>query len=196
MASLSRVKNQRLLIDALPIVREKVDAHLDLVGEDTLSGELQKHAADSGVGAHVTFHGFLPQPGVLEILSRSDLYVQIVAARSGRRVGARSGSGRRAHARHAWRATSRTGRRRKRWRSATRLPSRSPTRSWRLHADPDRRRSMAALARGVLDRARRLVVGRAVRSVVSGLARLDRSRQRQVQAAHASPAGLIALDAK
>ena len=63
VASLSRVKNQRLLIDALPIVRSKANAHVDLIGEDTLSGELQKHAADSGVGAHVTFHGFLPQPG-------------------------------------------------------------------------------------------------------------------------------------
>ena len=32
------------------IVRETVDAHLDLVGEDTLNGELQKHAAKIGVG--------------------------------------------------------------------------------------------------------------------------------------------------
>ena len=76
VASLSRVKNQRLLIDALPIVRAKVNAHVDLIGEDTLNGELQKHAANTGVGAHVSFHGFLPQPGVLEIVSRSDLYVQ------------------------------------------------------------------------------------------------------------------------
>lgn len=76
VASLSRVKNQRLLIDALPIVRAKVNAHVDLIGEDTLNGELQKHAARIGVDAHVSFHGFLPQPGVLEVLSRSDLYVQ------------------------------------------------------------------------------------------------------------------------
>jgi len=76
VASLSRVKNQRLLIDALPIIRKKVNAHLDLIGEDTLDGELQKHAANTGVGAHVTFHGFLPQPAVLEVMSRSDLYVQ------------------------------------------------------------------------------------------------------------------------
>ena len=33
VASLSRVKNQRLLIDA-PVVREKVNAHVDLIGED------------------------------------------------------------------------------------------------------------------------------------------------------------------
>jgi glycosyltransferase involved in cell wall biosynthesis len=76
VASLSRVKNQRLLIDAVPIVRAKANAHVDLIGEDTLGGELQKHAVNIGVDAHVAFHGFLPQPGVMEILSRSDLYVQ------------------------------------------------------------------------------------------------------------------------
>ena len=76
VASLSRVKNQRLLIDALKIVREKVNAHLDLIGEDTLGGELQKHAASIGLDAHVTFHGFVPQPQVIDALRSSDLYVQ------------------------------------------------------------------------------------------------------------------------
>jgi glycosyltransferase involved in cell wall biosynthesis len=70
------VKNQRLLIDALKIVREQVDAHLDLIGEDTLASELQKHAATIGLDAHVTFHGFLPQPQVLDLLRTADLYVQ------------------------------------------------------------------------------------------------------------------------
>jgi glycosyltransferase involved in cell wall biosynthesis len=76
VASLSRVKNQRLVIDALRLVREKVNAHLDLVGEDTLGGGLQNYAADCGLGTHVTFHGFLPQEGVRQILSTADLYVQ------------------------------------------------------------------------------------------------------------------------
>jgi len=76
VASLSRVKNQRLLIDALGIVSRKINAHLDLVGEDTLGGELQKHADRSGLGPHITFHGFLPQSRVREILSAADLYVQ------------------------------------------------------------------------------------------------------------------------
>jgi glycosyltransferase involved in cell wall biosynthesis len=76
VASLSRVKNQRLLIDALGLVRERVNAHLDLVGEDTLGGELQNHAARSGLGPHVTFHGFLPQPQVRGMLTTADLYVQ------------------------------------------------------------------------------------------------------------------------
>jgi glycosyltransferase involved in cell wall biosynthesis len=76
VASLSRVKNQRLLIDALGVVRERVNAYLDLVGEDTLGGELQNHAAHSGLGQRVTFHGFLPQPRVREVLGTADLYVQ------------------------------------------------------------------------------------------------------------------------
>jgi glycosyltransferase involved in cell wall biosynthesis len=76
VASLSRVKNQRLLLDTLPIVREKIDAHLDLVGEDTLGGELQKHAAKTGIDRHVTFHGFLPQERVLDVLAMADLYIQ------------------------------------------------------------------------------------------------------------------------
>jgi glycosyltransferase involved in cell wall biosynthesis len=76
VASLSHVKNQRLLLDALRIVREKVDAKLDLVGEDTLNGLLQQHAASLGVDPHVTFHGFLPQDRVLDVLATADLYVQ------------------------------------------------------------------------------------------------------------------------
>jgi glycosyltransferase involved in cell wall biosynthesis len=76
VASLSRVKNQRLLLDTLPIVREKINAHLDLVGEDTLGGELQKHAAKIGIDRHVTFHGFLPQDRVLAVLAKADLYIQ------------------------------------------------------------------------------------------------------------------------
>ena len=75
-ASLSRVKNQRLLIDAMKIVREKINAHLDLIGEDTLRGELQKHANSIGLFQHVTFHGFLPNRQTQELLRTADLYVQ------------------------------------------------------------------------------------------------------------------------
>jgi len=76
VASLSKVKNQRLLIDALRIVREKIDATLDLVGEDTLGGSLQQHTAAIGLAPHVTFHGFLQQDKVLDVLAGADLYVQ------------------------------------------------------------------------------------------------------------------------
>lgn len=76
VASLSLVKNQRLLIDALKIVREHIDARLDLIGQDTLGGALQRHAASIGLEEHVTFHGFLPQQQVMQLLRAADLYVQ------------------------------------------------------------------------------------------------------------------------
>jgi len=76
VASLSRVKNQQMLIDALPIIRLSIDARLDLVGEDTLGGELQRRAADQGVGEHVRFLGFAPQDRLAAIFADADLYVQ------------------------------------------------------------------------------------------------------------------------
>jgi glycosyltransferase involved in cell wall biosynthesis len=76
VASLSRVKNQRLLIDALPIVRKHIDAHVDLVGEDTLGGELQNHAAQLGLSDHVSFHGFVAQDGLDRFYGNADVYVQ------------------------------------------------------------------------------------------------------------------------
>ena len=76
VASLSRVKNQRLLIDALPIIRKSVDAHVDLVGEDTLGGELQRHAAQLGLSDYVSFHRFVPQDGLGRFYGSADIYVQ------------------------------------------------------------------------------------------------------------------------
>ena len=146
VASLSRVKNQRLLIDALAIVREKIDAHLDLVGEDTLGGELQQHAAALGLASHVTFHGFLPQARVQEVLSQADLYVQssmheaagvsvLEAAASGvPTVGTLAGYV------ADWSPT-------KAMALGDAIPESLADAILTLHADPDRRRSMAALAR-------------------------------------------------
>lgn len=76
VASLSRVKNQRMLIDALAICRQSIDARLDLVGEDTLGGELRRRAAAKGVAESVRFHGFVPQDRLGTILAEADLYVQ------------------------------------------------------------------------------------------------------------------------
>lgn len=146
VASLSRVKNQRLLIDALAIVREQIDAHLDLVGEDTLGGELQRHAGKIGLAAHVTFHGFLPQPRVRDVLSAADLYVQsslheaagvsvLEAAAAGvPTVGTRAGYV------ADWSPT-------KAMSVGDAIPESLADAIVTLYADPDRRRSMAALAR-------------------------------------------------
>ncbi len=76
VASLSRVKNQRMLIDALAIVRQSIDARLDLVGEDTLGGELLQRAAAKGVAEHVRFLGFTPQDQLAAVFADADLYVQ------------------------------------------------------------------------------------------------------------------------
>jgi glycosyltransferase involved in cell wall biosynthesis len=146
VASLSRVKNQRLLIDAFRLIRERVDAHLDLVGEDTLGGQLQQHVAQSGLSDHVTFHGFLPQGGVLELLSRADLYVQsslheaagvavLEAAASGvATVGTLAGYV------ADWTPA-------KAMAVGDAIPESLADAILTLHGDPDRRRSIAALAR-------------------------------------------------
>jgi len=146
VGSLSRLKNQRLLIDALSIVRERVDAHLDLVGEDTLGGQLQQHAATIGLADHVTFHGFLPQARVLEVLGVADLYVQsslyeaagvavLEAAASGvATVGTLAGYV------ADWSPT-------KAMAVGDAIPESLADAILTLHDDADRRRSMAALAR-------------------------------------------------
>src|SRR5688572_14184432 len=146
VASLSRVKNQRLLIDALKIVREAVNAELDLVGEDTLNGELQAHAAKTGVDAYVTFHGFLPQGRVLDILSRSDLYVQTsLHEAAGVSVLEAASAGVPALGTLAgyvadWSPTKAVA-------IGDAIPESLADAILTLHADADRRRSIAALAR-------------------------------------------------
>jgi glycosyltransferase involved in cell wall biosynthesis len=76
VASLNRVKNQHMLIDALAIVRQSIDARLDLAGEDTLGGELQRRASARRVGDSVRFIGFVPHDRVASLLADADLYVQ------------------------------------------------------------------------------------------------------------------------
>ena len=76
VASLSRVKNQRLLIDTMPRLAPTIDAHLDLVGEDTLGGELQRRAAATGVIDRVHFHGFKAREELAPFYSAADIYVQ------------------------------------------------------------------------------------------------------------------------
>ena len=62
VASLNRVKDQPTLLHALAeLARQGVDFHLDIVGEDTLGGNIQRLAGRLGLATRVTFHGFLPQ---------------------------------------------------------------------------------------------------------------------------------------
>jgi glycosyltransferase involved in cell wall biosynthesis len=59
VASLNRVKDQTMLLRAMRrIVDTEFGAHLDILGEDTLNGELQRLASTLGLNENVTFHGF------------------------------------------------------------------------------------------------------------------------------------------
>jgi len=76
VASLSQVKNQAVLIEALALLARDIDVRLDLVGEDTLGGRLQTCARDSGVADRVTFHGFVANDQLGRLFASADLYVQ------------------------------------------------------------------------------------------------------------------------
>ena len=74
VASLNRVKDQPTLLRAAALVaHEGVPFSLDVVGVDTLNGEIQGTALSLGVSDRVTFHGFLPQAELHPLLERADL---------------------------------------------------------------------------------------------------------------------------
>lgn len=72
VASLNRVKDQACLLQALAQVPGAV---LDLVGEDTLGGEMQALAARLGIASRVRFHGFMTQVQLQPLLARAHLHV-------------------------------------------------------------------------------------------------------------------------
>jgi glycosyltransferase involved in cell wall biosynthesis len=76
VASLNRVKDHATLLEALAIVRQSVDVRLDLVGEDTLGGSVQRQAAALGIADAVVFHGFLPHGALPSLRRVAHLYVQ------------------------------------------------------------------------------------------------------------------------
>ena len=72
--SLNRVKDHPVLLEALRIlVAQGVDCHLDIVGEDTLDGRIQRMAESLGLQAYVTFHGFLPHSELRPLVENADL---------------------------------------------------------------------------------------------------------------------------
>ena len=76
VASLNPVKDQSTLLKALRITRERLDVRLDLVGEDTLGGALQRHAAETGLADAVSFHGWRPHDHLRPFHDAAHLYVQ------------------------------------------------------------------------------------------------------------------------
>jgi glycosyltransferase involved in cell wall biosynthesis len=76
VASLNRVKDHATLLRALVRVRRSQDVQLDLVGEDTLNGRLQREAGALGVADAVRFHGFVPHDALPPFYQGAHLYVQ------------------------------------------------------------------------------------------------------------------------
>jgi hypothetical protein len=76
VASLNRVKDQHTLLRALEcLALGGVDFHLDIVGEDTLTGETQRLCAELHLEQRVTFHGFLPQAELRALMARAHVCV-------------------------------------------------------------------------------------------------------------------------
>lgn len=84
VASLNRVKDQPTLLRAFRrILEDEPDALLDVVGEDTLSGEIQRQASGLDVQGSVAFHGFVPSERIGEMLRRSHLLLHTSRFESG-----------------------------------------------------------------------------------------------------------------
>jgi glycosyltransferase involved in cell wall biosynthesis len=80
VASLNAVKDQHTLLVAVrALVDRGVALRLDIVGEDTLGGAVQREAAALGLSRHITFHGFLPQAELRPVVERS--HVLLVSSR-------------------------------------------------------------------------------------------------------------------
>lgn len=80
IASLNRVKDQSTLLLALAeLSASGLDFHLDIVGEDTLQGEMQALAARLHLADRVRFHGFVSQRKLPQLVRESHLL--LVASR-------------------------------------------------------------------------------------------------------------------
>jgi glycosyltransferase involved in cell wall biosynthesis len=76
VASLNRVKDHATLVDAFATAARRIDVRLDLVGEDTLNGAIQAHAARLGLADRLAFHGFRPFDELPAFYNAAHLYVQ------------------------------------------------------------------------------------------------------------------------
>ncbi|MDB5971984.1 MAG: glycosyltransferase [Hydrocarboniphaga sp.] len=76
VASLNRVKDQTTLLRALAALADAgVDFTMDIVGEDTLHGEIQALAAQLGLDRRIRFHGFQTQHSLRPMIEAADMHV-------------------------------------------------------------------------------------------------------------------------
>jgi glycosyltransferase involved in cell wall biosynthesis len=75
-ASLNRVKDQTTLLRALAALAESgTQFEMDIVGEDTLQGEIQALTVRLGLSERVRFHGFVPQRHLLPLVEEAHLMI-------------------------------------------------------------------------------------------------------------------------
>jgi glycosyltransferase involved in cell wall biosynthesis len=76
VASLNQVKDQTTLLRAMAaLLAMGISVEMDIVGEDTLHGQIEAIAVRLGLGGHVRFHGFLPQRQLRPLVEAADVMV-------------------------------------------------------------------------------------------------------------------------
>ncbi len=76
VGTINRVKNHAMLLRAFRrVLDDEPEARLDIVGEDTLGGDIQRLAGALQVSASVVFHGFLPSSALVPLYRRAHLLV-------------------------------------------------------------------------------------------------------------------------
>ena len=76
VASLNRVKDQPTLLRALATLQARgVMFDADLIGVDTLNGEMQRLSGQLGLASQVTFHGELPHDATRSFYERAHAFV-------------------------------------------------------------------------------------------------------------------------
>jgi glycosyltransferase involved in cell wall biosynthesis len=73
VASLNRVKDQPTLLRALAALPAGLEFEMDIVGDDTLQGEIQALAVRLGLSARLRFHGFLTQRQLRPLVEQAHL---------------------------------------------------------------------------------------------------------------------------
>ncbi|HEX5460271.1 MAG TPA: glycosyltransferase family 4 protein [Steroidobacteraceae bacterium] len=80
VATLNRVKDQPTLLRAAArLVSTHPQLRLDIVGEDTLGGEIQRLASSLGLDERIRFHGFLTQRELHPLLRQA--HVSVISSR-------------------------------------------------------------------------------------------------------------------
>lgn len=80
VASLNRVKDQPTLLHAVArLAPDHPELRLDIVGDDTLGGEMQRLAQTLGLAERVRFHGFLTQSQLHALMRQA--HVSVICSR-------------------------------------------------------------------------------------------------------------------